>query len=135
MRDGRAELLDQSLMRQLRRPGPARYALLETIREFAAERLDRMPEAGRVRAAHAAAFLALVEADGRLQPGLARKDWLERIEAEHNNIRAAIGWYREHNPPAALRMAAAMTAFWSLRGHHTEAGSAWTNCSPSSPRS
>jgi non-specific serine/threonine protein kinase len=118
--DGLAELLDQSLMRQLRRPGPARYALLETIREFAAERLDRMPEAGRVRAAHAAAFLALVEADGRLQPGLARKDWLERVEAEHNNIRAAIGWYREHNPPAALRMAAAMTAFWSLRGHHTE---------------
>jgi predicted ATPase/DNA-binding CsgD family transcriptional regulator len=118
--DGLAELLDQSLMRQLRRPGPARYALLETIREFAAERLDRMPEADRVRAAHAAAFLALVEADGRLQPGLARKDWLERIEAEHNNIRAAIGWYREHNPPAALRMAAAMTAFWSLRGHHTE---------------
>ena len=32
----------------------------------------------------------------------------------------AIGWYREHDPPAALRMAAAMTAFWSVRGHHTE---------------
>src|SRR4029077_17110655 len=74
--DGLAELLDQSLMRQLRRPGPVRYALLETIREFAAERLDRMPEADRVRAAHAAAFLALVEANGRVQPGLARKDWL-----------------------------------------------------------
>jgi predicted ATPase/DNA-binding CsgD family transcriptional regulator len=118
--DGLAELLDQSLMRQLRRPGPVRYALLETIREFAAERLDRMPEADRVRAAHAAAFLALVEADGRVQPGLARKDWLERVEVEHNNIRSAIGWYREHDPPAALRMAAAMTAFWSVRGHHTE---------------
>src|SRR5215472_8827627 len=118
--DGLAELLDQSLMRQLRRPGAVRYALLETIREFAAERLDRMPEADRLRAAHAAAFLALVEADGRVQPGLARKDWLERVEVEHNNIRAALGWYREHDPPAALRMAAAMTAFWSLRGHHTE---------------
>ena len=118
--DGLAELLDQSLMRQLRRPGPVRYALLETIREFAAERLDRMPEADRVRAAHAAAFLALVEANGRVQPGLARKDWLERVEVEHNNIREAIGWYREHDPPAALRMAAAMTAFWSVRGHHTE---------------
>ena len=56
----------------------------------------------------------------RLQPGLARKDWLERVEVEHNNIRAAIGWYREHAPPAALRMAAAMTAFWSVRGHYTE---------------
>ena len=118
--DGLAELLDQNLMRQVRRPGPVRYALLETIREYAAERLDQLPAADRVRAAHAAAFLALVEADGRLQPGLARKDWLERVEVEHNNIRAAIGWYRDHAPPAALRMAAAMTAFWSLRGHHTE---------------
>ena len=118
--DGLAELLDQNLMRQVRRPGPVRYALLETIREYAAERLDQLPAADRVRAAHAAAFLALVEADGRLQPGLARKDWLERVEVEHNNIRAAIGWYRDHAPPAALRMAAAMTAFWSVRGHHTE---------------
>jgi predicted ATPase/DNA-binding CsgD family transcriptional regulator len=118
--DGLAELLDQNLMRQVRRPGPVRYALLETIREYAAERLDQLPAADRVRAAHAAAFLALVEADGRVQPGLARKDWLERVEVEHNNIRAAIGWYRDHAPPAALRMAAAMTAFWSLRGHHTE---------------
>ena len=118
--DGLAELLDQNLMRQVRRPGPVRYALLETIREYAAERLDQLPEADRVRAAHAAAFLALVEADGRLQPGLARKDWLERVEVEHNNVRVAIGWYREHDPPAALRMAAAMTAFWSVRGHHTE---------------
>ena len=118
--DGLAELLDQNLMRQVRRPGPVRYALLETIREYAAERLDQLPAADRVRAAHAAAFLALVEADGRVQPGLARKDWLERVEIEHNNIRAAIGWYRDHAPPAALRMAAAMTAFWSLRGHHTE---------------
>ena len=118
--DGLAELLDQNLMRQVRRPGPVRYALLETIREYAAERLDQLPGADRVRAAHAAAFLALVEADGRLQPGLARKDWLERVEVEHNNVRVAIGWYREHDPPAALRMAAAMTAFWSVRGHHTE---------------
>jgi predicted ATPase/DNA-binding CsgD family transcriptional regulator len=118
--DGLAELLDQNLMRQVRRPGPVRYALLETIREYAAERLDQLPAADRVRAAHAAAFLALAEADGRVQPGLARKDWLERVEIEHNNIRAAIGWYRDHAPPAALRMAAAMTAFWSLRGHHTE---------------
>ncbi|HEY0999339.1 MAG TPA: LuxR C-terminal-related transcriptional regulator [Streptosporangiaceae bacterium] len=118
--DGLAELLDQSLMRKVPHPGPVRYAMLETIREFAVERLDQIPEADNIREAHAATFLALVQADGRLQPGLARKDWLERAEVEHNNIRAAIGWYREHAPPAALRMAAAMTAFWSLRGHHTE---------------
>ena len=94
--------------------------MLETIREYAAERLDQMPEADRARGAHAAAFLALVEADGRPHAGLARKEWLERLDAEHNNIRAALGWYREHDPPAALRLAASMSAFWSLRGHHTE---------------
>jgi non-specific serine/threonine protein kinase len=112
--DGLQELVDQSLLR------PTRFAMLETIREYAAERLDALPEAEQVRAAHAAAFLALVEADGRPHAGLARKEWLERVETEHNNIRAALSWYREHDPPAALRLAAAMSAFWSLRGHHTE---------------
>ncbi len=118
--DGVAELVDQSLLRQVPRPGLVRYAMLETIREYAAERLEAMPEGGRVRSAHAAAFLALVETDGRPHAGLARKEWLERVDTEHNNIRAALGWYREHDPRAALRLAASMSAFWSLRGHHTE---------------
>jgi predicted ATPase/DNA-binding CsgD family transcriptional regulator len=120
--DGLQELADQSLLRQVRSPGrsPARYAMLETIREYAAERLDQMPEADRVRGAHAATFLALVETAGRPHAGLAKKEWLERLETEHNNIRAALSWYREHDPPAALRLAASMSAFWSLRGHHTE---------------
>ena len=118
--DGVAELVDQSLLRQVPRPGLVRYAMLETIREYAAERLEAMPEAERARGAHAAAFLALVETGGRPHAGLARKDWLERVDTEHNNIRAALGWYREHDPRAALRLAASMSAFWSLRGHHTE---------------
>ena len=75
------ELVDQSLMRQVRGPGPVRYAMLETIREYAAECLEAMPEAERVRRAHAAAFLALVETGGRPHAGLARKDWLERVDA------------------------------------------------------
>ena len=118
--DGVAELVDQSLLRQVPRPGLVRYAMLETIREYAAERLEAMPEAEQARSAHAAAFLALVEAGGRPHAGLARKKWLERVDTEHNNIRAALGWYREHDPRAALRLAASMSAFWSLRGHHTE---------------
>jgi predicted ATPase/DNA-binding CsgD family transcriptional regulator len=118
--DGVAELVDQSLLRQVPRPGLVRYAMLETIREYAAERLEAMPEAERARGAHAAAFLALVETGGRPHAGLARKEWLERVDTEHNNIRAALGWYREHDPRAALRLAASMSAFWSLRGHHTE---------------
>ena len=120
--DGLQELVDQSLLRPVsaQRSAPVRYAMLETIREYAAERLAAMPEANRVRAAHAAAFLALVEAGDRPHAGLARKEWLERVDTEHNNIRAALTWYRQHDPAAALRLAASMSAFWSLRGHHTE---------------
>ena len=118
--DGLQELVDQSLLRQVPRPGSVRYAMLETIGEYAAGRLESMPEAEAVRDAHAAAFLTLVEADGRPHAGLARKQWLERVNAEQNNIRAALSWYRQRDPPAALRLAAAMAAFWSLRGHHTE---------------
>ena len=118
--DGLQELVDQSLLRQVPRPESVRYAMLETIHEYAAGRLEAMPEAEAVRDAHAAAFLTLVEADGRPHAGLARKQWLERVDAEQNNIRAALSWYRQSDPPAALRLAAAMAAFWSLRGHHTE---------------
>jgi len=120
--DGVAELVDQSLLRQVRgsAPSPPRYAMLETVREYAAERLDHLPQADRVRGAHAAFFLALVETGRPRAGGLATKEWLERVDAEHNNVRAALAWHREHDPPAALRLAASMAAFWSLRGHHTE---------------
>lgn len=120
--DGVAELVDQSLLRQVRgsAPSPPRYAMLETVREYAAERLNHLPEADRVRRAHAAFFLALVETGRPRTGGLATKEWLERVDAEHNNIRAALAWHCKDDPPAALRLAASMAAFWSLRGHHTE---------------
>ena len=94
--------------------------MLDTIREYAAERLAEMPEAARIRGAHAATFWPLAEAAGWPQAGLTEREWLERLDTEHNNIRAAISWYRQHDPPAALGLAASMSAFWSLRGHYTE---------------
>ncbi len=118
--DGLQELVDQSLLRQLRAPGSPRYLMLETIREFAAERLAGTPEADRLRGAHAAAFLALAERAGHPLTGLGQREWLERLDVEHNNIRAAIDWYHQEDPPAALRLAAAMSWFWSLHGHYTE---------------
>jgi hypothetical protein len=65
--------------------------MLETIREYAAECMAAMPEAERVRSAHAAAFLALVEADGRPHTGLARKEWLELVDTEHSDIEVVTG--------------------------------------------
>jgi predicted ATPase/DNA-binding CsgD family transcriptional regulator len=118
--DGLQELMDQSLLRQLPAPGPPRYLMLETIREFAAEHLAGMPEAARLRGTHAGAFLALAEQATGPLTGLGQREWLERLDVEHNNIRAAIDWYHQEDPPAALRLAAVMSWFWSLHGHYTE---------------
>jgi len=118
--DGLQELVDQSLLRPLPPSGPPRYLMLETIREFAAERLAGTPEAGRLRGAHAAAFLALADEAGRPMTGPGQKDWLERLDLEHNNLRAAIDWYCEQDPRAALRLSIAMSWFWSLHGHYNE---------------
>lgn len=64
--------------------------MLETIREFAAERLGGTPDAARLRGAHAAAFLDLAMEAWRPLTGRGQKDWLERLDVKHNNIRAAI---------------------------------------------
>jgi predicted ATPase/DNA-binding SARP family transcriptional activator len=118
--EGLAELVDHSLLRQARPLGGPRYAMLETIREFAGERLAGMPDAARIRACHAAAFLALAGKVGRPLTGPAHTQWLERLDAEHNNIRAALDWYLDEDPLTALRLAAAMSAYWSLHGHFSE---------------
>ena len=118
--DGLQELVDQSLLRLAPGSRPPRYTMLETIREFAAERLAAMPEAVRIHESHAAAFLALAEESRRLGTGTGEKEWFDRLELEQNNVRAAIEWYRREAPGEALRLAAAMSQFWSLRGHFTE---------------
>jgi predicted ATPase/DNA-binding CsgD family transcriptional regulator len=115
--DALQELVEHSLLRQVQATGAPRYAMLETIREFAAERLAEMPEAAGIRGAHAAAFLALGREARRPLTG---PELLGRLDLEHDNIRAAIDWYRQEDPAAALRLAAAMSGFWSVRGHFTE---------------
>jgi predicted ATPase/DNA-binding CsgD family transcriptional regulator len=118
--DALQQLADHSLLRLAVRSAPVpRYAMLETVREFAAEQLGTMPEAAAIRAAHAAQF-------GRLAKDLARppcwpaRDGLDLLALEHDNFRAALHWYRRKDPSAALRLANRLTAFWSARGHFTE---------------
>jgi predicted ATPase/DNA-binding winged helix-turn-helix (wHTH) protein/class 3 adenylate cyclase len=102
-----------------------RYRLLETVRQYAAERLAENGEAARVRGAHARHFLALAErALPELQgPGQAR--WHARLEAEHDNLRAALAWYVEQRDGAhALRLTGALRWFW-YRRRHWEEGYVW----------
>jgi predicted ATPase/DNA-binding CsgD family transcriptional regulator len=118
--DAVQELVDQSLLRLAVPSAPVpRHAMLETVREFAAGRLNTMPEAAAIRAAHAAQF-------GRLAKDLARPPcWpagkgLDLLELEHDNFRVALDWYRREDPSATLRLANRLTAFWSARGHFSE---------------
>ncbi|HLK74118.1 MAG TPA: LuxR C-terminal-related transcriptional regulator [Streptosporangiaceae bacterium] len=118
--DGLEELVDQSLLRRVDVPGDPRFGMLFMIREYAAERLAGMPERDRIEARHAATFLTMAEAAAQGLRGRDELEWLDRLEAEHQNVRAALDWYARHEPRDALRLAAAMSRFWGVRGHFTE---------------
>jgi non-specific serine/threonine protein kinase len=118
--DALQELADHSLLRLVVPSAPVpRYAMLETVREFAAGRLSTMPDAGVIRAAHAAQFGPLAK-DLARPPCWPARDGLDLLELEHDNFRVALDWYRREDPSAALRLANRLTAFWSARGHFSE---------------
>ena len=123
--DGISSLLDKSLLRQEKGPeGEPRFVMLETIHEYARERLEASGEAEATRRLHAEHFLALAE---EAEPGLSGADQLaclERFEAEHDNFRAALTWSLEREPEAALRLAGALARFWEMRCRFVE-GSRW----------
>ncbi|MBA2518646.1 MAG: AAA family ATPase [Chloroflexia bacterium] len=111
---GLRELVDQSLVVGLgNRGGETRYTMLETIREFALDRLQASGEGGTLRAAHATYLLTLAEAAA---PWLEREEqvtWYERLEIEHANVRAAIAWFQAcDDTESVLRFGIALWLFW-----------------------
>ena len=102
-----------------------RVSMLETIREFGGEQLEDRGEAGPARQRHAGVYLALAE---QAAPALAGPDaaaWLARLDEEHDNLRAALGWAcGQGDRPTALRLAGALGRFWAQRGHLSE-GRRW----------
>ena len=111
-------LVDKSLVRQL----DGRFSMLETIREYAAEQLESSGEAAAVHRRHAAHFLALAEeADDRLWHDGIPVEWLDRLEAEHDNLRAALDRLEAAaDAPLALRFVGVLWRFWNARGHLVE---------------
>ena len=113
-----ASLVDKSLVRQRDGvEGEPRFGLLETIREYALERLEQNGELDDLRRRHAVRFLELVEA---AEPELSRANqalWLDRLDEENDNIRAAVTWaVGAGEVHLALRLAGALVRFWSTRG-------------------
>jgi predicted ATPase len=120
--DGMESLVGQSLIRQTQAAdGEARFAFLETIREYAAERLSSSPDEANTRRAHAAYCLVLAEEGASLQAAEDGTVWLARCDLEHDNFRAALDWARRANQAEwGLRLAAALFAFWRSREHVRE---------------
>ncbi len=124
--EGMASLLDKSLLQRTERDGEEpRFAMLETIREYGLEVLASGGEAQATRAAHAAYYLALAEQAEPQLSGPQQLSWFERLEREHDNLRAALSWFLEQgaagqNNKLALRLGGALSQFWWLRGYVSE---------------
>ncbi len=101
----------------------ARYRLLETVRQYALDRLVESGEAAAVRTRHRDVFLALAERAEPLLQGPDQKIWLDRVEVELDNLRAALEWCRidPDGIEAGLRLAGALWWFCEVRGYWTEA--------------
>jgi predicted ATPase/transcriptional regulator with XRE-family HTH domain len=121
------QLVNKSLIIIERAQGQeARYRLLETIRQYANERLLKAGEVERLRNRHFDFFLRWAERVEPLVRGPQQLTWLDLLEADNDNLRAALEWslaQAEHGE-ASLRLAGALLMFWSRRGHMSE-GHAW----------
>ncbi len=151
--DGVASLVDKSLVRQLGEDedgGEPRFSVLTTIREFGLELLEAQGEAPNARRLHAEYFAALAEAAEPHLSGADQRAWLERLEREHDNLRAALAWSLglqvvDEAPSSAalavtasalidsltgerarlaLRIVTALRRFWYYRGYFSE-GRRW----------
>jgi predicted ATPase len=118
-----ASLRAKSLLRLDPRWEQPRFTMLEMIREYAAEKLAEGDEEAEVRRRHALHFLGLAEEAEPLIQGGKQNDWLDRLEAEHANLRTALAWAfgaSDEGAEVAARLCVALNKFFLRRGHWTE---------------
>ena len=119
--DGLTVMVDNSLLRQIETAGEPRFTMFETIREYALEKLQAGGELARYQTLHATHYLALAEAAAPQLQGRDQIAALNRFEAEHHNLVAALaGSLARRSLPTVLRLGSALWRFWLLRGHLSE---------------
>ena len=120
--DGMASLVDKSLLQQVEQEnGESRFVMLETIREYAREKLEASLEEAPTRRAHAAYFLVLAEEEAADRGGAVGVEWLDRFGLEHNNFRAALEWLvSSGDADWGLRLGTALFRFWETREYLAE---------------
>jgi predicted ATPase/DNA-binding CsgD family transcriptional regulator len=120
--DGITALIEHSLLQQSTgSDDEPRYQMLETVREYARERLNASDERDAVQRRHAEIFLALAEASEPMLTGPSQVTWLDRLERENDNLRAALQWaLNQPESEPATRLGAALWLFWRRRGYLSE---------------
>ena len=115
-------LVVQSLVRQWEGIGSEpRFGMLETIREFAVEQAVERGRSEELRARHAELFTSVAEDSAAHLMGSAKGDWLNRLEQDHGNLRAAFAWAVERGAAeTAMRIGFALWRFWQMRGYLVE---------------
>jgi predicted ATPase len=122
--EGLTSLVEKSLLQQEGEDEP-RFIMLETIREYAGEKLAERGEAEVLRRQHALRYLALVEQAERELEGQGQVAWLDRLEAELDNLRAALSWtLKAREAELALRLSGGLDEFWLWQGYISE-GRRW----------
>ena len=123
--DDLSALVEQSLVRQSEVEGEPRFRMLVTIREYALERLNASGERNEIRARHVRAYRTLAEEARPYLQGRDQKRWLDRLEQEHDNLRAGLeSSIADGRGEDACRLAFALWRFWQVRGHLVE-GTRW----------
>jgi predicted ATPase/DNA-binding CsgD family transcriptional regulator len=114
-----ARLVAKSLVAAEEREGERRYRMLETVRQYAREKLLESGEADHVRSCHLAYFLSLAERAEPELEGQHQGAWFDVLEEERDNLQAALEWSRTNEADAeeGLRLGSALWRFWQLRGH------------------
>ena len=120
--DGVATLVDQSLLRVEESDDTQRYVMFDAIREYASEMLATSGEYEDIEERRSRAFLDLAEEAAPQLAGADQRRWLDRLEREHDNLRATLMWAANRpDPELAVRVAFALWRFWQQRGYLNEA--------------
>jgi predicted ATPase len=120
--DGMASMVDKSLVQQVEQgKGESRFVMLETLREYALEKLEVSGEAALTKRAHAAYYLVVAEENATESSEAEGAGWLERLGLEHDNFRAGLEWLTETgNAEWGLRLGTALFRFWEVREYLAE---------------
>jgi non-specific serine/threonine protein kinase len=123
--EGLGSLVDKSLLQVRELGGEPRFALLDTIREYALEQAAASGDLEALRREHAAYYMRLAEAAEPALAGPEQRRWCERLERDHDNLRSALAWALERSEmETGLRLVGALRRFWVVRGHLRE-GRTW----------